>query len=233
MGISERIKHIEQLIRQAEILYHRQPGSVKLLAVSKGHSSTDIQQALAAGLRDFGENYLQEALTKILALPTLPINWHFIGPIQSNKTASIAQYFSWVHSISRPKIARLLNDMRPISMPPLNICLQVNFDDEETKAGLMPHEVEELASYVQELPRLQLRGLMIIPKPQACEQMQYQSLLRLTQLMDTLNQKLGLQLDTLSMGMSDDLQAAIHAGSTIVRVGTAIFGERKRIIDEH
>ena len=233
MTINERINHIEQFIRHAEIIYNRDPEGVTLLAVSKGHSSDDIQEAFTAGLRDFGENYLQEALNKINTLSSLPICWHFIGPIQSNKTASIAQHFSWVHSVSRQKIAQLLNDSRPASMPPLAICLQVNFDDEETKAGLKPNEVEALASYIQTLPRLQLRGLMMIPKPQTSEASQYLSFLRLASLMDTLNKTLGLQLDTLSMGMSNDLNAAIRAGSTIVRIGTAIFGERKRSSDEH
>lgn len=233
MAINEHIKHVEHLIRKAEISYHRETGAAKLLAVSKGHSSDEIQEAFTAGLRDFGESYLQEALKKINRLSSLPICWHFIGPIQSNKTASIAQHFSWVHSVSRQKIAQLLNDTRPASMPPLAICLQVNFDDEETKAGLKPSEVEALASYIQTLPRLQLRGLMMIPKPQTSEESQYLSFLRLASLMNTLNKTLGLQLDTLSMGMSDDLKAAIRAGSTIVRIGTAIFGERNRSSDEH
>ena len=231
--IPERIKRLEYLILQEEMSFHRNPGFIKLLAVSKGHSSEEIQEAFTAGLRDFGESYLQEALNKINTLSSLPICWHFIGPIQSNKTASIAQHFSWVHSVSRQKIAQLLNDNRPASMPPLAICLQVNFDEEETKAGLKLHEVEALASYIQTLPRLQLRGLMMIPKPQTSEESQYLSFLRLAALMDALNKTLGLHLDTLSMGMSNDLKAAIRAGSTIVRIGTAIFGERKRSSDEH
>lgn len=214
------------MIHQAEIAAHRPEGDVKLLAVSKGHPCSKIQEAHSAGLHDFGESYLQEALAKIQILNTLPLCWHFIGPIQSNKAHSIAHYFSWVHSVSRQKIAQQLNEARPISMPPLNICLQVNFDDEKTKSGVAPEEAASLASYILELPRLRLRGLMLIPKPETDEQSQYLSFLRLSQLLDMLNQQLNIAMDTLSMGMSNDMQAAIRAGSTIVRIGTAIFGSR-------
>ena len=229
MTIVERIKSIKQLIHQEEIACHRQPEEVKLLAVSKGRSSAEIEQAFSAGLCDFGESYLQEAQTKIQALAALPLCWHFIGPIQGNKTHRIANNFTWVHSVSRQKIAQQLNEARPASMARLNICLQINFDDEETKAGVDPSEAAALAAYVLQLPRLHLRGLMIIPKPQADEQQQYLSFLRLTSLLHTLNTALNITMDTLSMGMSRDMQAAIRAGSTMVRVGTAIFGERSEV----
>ena len=233
MDITERINHIEQLIDQLELACHRPPGAVKLIAVSKGHSSGAIEQAFAAGLRDFAESYFQEAQIKIQALASQPLCWHFIGPIQSNKTKGIARSFSWVHSISRASIAKQLNDARPISMPPLNVCLQVNIDNEETKAGISPENVIELARDVLELPQLHLHGLMAIPKQQSDEQQQYLSFLRLTQLLHTLNQQLNINLDTLSMGMSDDLKAAIRAGSTMVRIGTGIFGERQGSQHEH
>ena len=228
MNITERIIEIKHRIHQAEIACHRRPGDVQLLAVSKGHPSQEIEQAYSAGLTHFGESYLQEALTKIRALAPRPICWHFIGPIQSNKTHAIASNFSWVHSVCRPKIALQLNDARPATMPRLNTCLQINFDDEETKAGIKPGHAAELATYILQLPRLHLRGLMTIPKPQTDEQQQYLSFLRLTQLLHTLNQQLNLSMDTLSMGMSNDLQAAIRAGSTMVRIGTAIFGDRTK-----
>ncbi len=224
--ITDNILHIKQAIHQAEAASHRPEGAVKLLAVSKGHSSSKIEEAYAAGIRDFGENYLQEALAKIQTLKSLSVCWHFIGPIQSNKTNEIAHHFSWVHSISRQKIAQLLNDTRPASLPPLNVCLQVNFDDEKSKSGIAPDHVAELAAYVTQLPHLRLRGLMLIPKPETNEQLQYPSFLRLTHLLDTLNRQLNIAMDTLSMGMSNDMQAAIRAGSTIVRIGTAIFGKR-------
>lgn len=195
--------------------------------MSKGHYCTEIEQAYAAGLRDFGESYLQEALTKIQTLNSSSICWHFIGPIQSNKTLGIAQHFSWVHSVCREKIAQQLNDARPSSKPPLNICIQINFDEEKSKSGANIVDVVRLASYVLRLPHLRLRGLMLIPKPQTDEQLQYQSFLRLKQLLNELNQQLNIKMDTLSMGMSNDFKAAIRAGSTIVRIGTAIFGARK------
>lgn len=227
MTITERIHHIRQLIHQSEIASGYQQGQVCLLAVSKGHSSHDIEQAFAAGLTDFGESYLQEALPKIQILAALPLCWHFIGPIQSNKTQGIARHFSWVHSVSRLKIAQQLNDARPEPLPPLNICLQVNLDHEDTKSGVTPEEIADLAIFASTLPRLCLRGLMLIPKQQNDEEQQFLSFLRLTHLLNQLNHELKLSMDTLSMGMSHDFQAAIRAGSTIVRIGTAIFGERK------
>ncbi len=233
MDIAERIQHIQQLIHQEEISCHRQQGAVKLIAVSKGQPSDSIEQAFSAGLRDFAENYMQEAKTKMQALATLPLCWHYIGPIQSNKTKSIARHFSWVHSVSRESIAQQLNDARPASMTPLNICLQVNLDNEETKSGVSPDEAQALASYVLQLPHLHLHGLMAIPKQQSNEHLDYLSFLRLTTLLHTINQKLNINMTTLSMGMSHDLQAAIRAGSTMVRVGTAIFGERRGSLHEN
>ncbi len=226
MTITQRIDHLRQSIHNTAMACHYQ-GDVTMLGVSKGQSPSDIKEAFAAGLDEFGENYLQEALPKIAALKELPLTWHFIGPIQSNKAHDIAQHFAWVHSVSRLKIATLLNDGRPLSLPRLNICIQVNFDDENTKAGVSPDDVKALASYVLELPRLKLCGLMLIPKQEADQEQQYQSFLRLTHLQQKLNQELGINMGTLSMGMSHDFKAAIRAGSTMVRIGTAIFGERK------
>ncbi len=196
------------------------------MAVSKGQSCLSIEQVYAAGISEFGENYLQEALAKIQTLKHLKLCWHFIGPIQSNKAPDIAQNFSWVHSVSRYKIAQLLHDSRPHDMPPINVCIQVNLDDEKTKTGVTAEEVTPLASHILELPQLRLRGLMLIPQPQSDQQQQYLSFLRLKKRLEILNQQLNTTMDTLSMGMSDDFEAAIRAGSTIVRIGRAIFGER-------
>jgi pyridoxal phosphate enzyme (YggS family) len=226
MDISQRIIHLKELIRREESFYQRPEGSVKLLAVSKGQPSERIIEAYQAGLHDFGESYLQEALEKINALKNLKPAWHFIGPIQSNKAATIAQYFTWVHSLSRPKIAEKLNLAREKIGYPLHVCLQVNIDNEATKSGLSIEEVEELAAFVFKLPYLRLRGLMAIPQYNPNEQEQYLSFLRLNELLQYLNKKFNNQLDTLSMGMSSDWPAAIHAGSTIIRIGTAIFGTR-------
>lgn len=226
MIITERIEKIRQLIATTAIACQRAPEEIQLLAVSKGQPATAIQEAFTAGIHNIGENYLQEAQTKIRALKNLPLCWHFIGPIQSNKTPAIAEAFTWVHSVDREKIARLLSQHRPEHLPELNICLQVNLDKEDTKSGLAPEKITQLALLITELPRLKLRGLMTIPKLQSDEQQQYESLIRLTKLFNQLNQELNLSMDCLSMGMTDDLVAAIRAGSTIVRIGRAIFGER-------
>lgn len=227
MNVAERIDTVQRLMRQLEAACQRKPGSVELMAVSKGQDSLAIKQAFEAGLHHFGESYLQEALEKIQTLNALPLCWHYIGAIQSNKTPAIAQHFAWIHSVSRSKIARLLNDERPASLPRLNVCIQINIDDEETKSGVTPECVAELAAEIIHLPRLDLRGLMVIPKPVLDEELQYQSFLRVTDLLHQLNTQLNLSMDTLSMGMSDDLPAAIRAGSTMVRVGRGIFGERR------
>lgn len=226
MTIAKQVHTIQQIIIDAAKSCQRSPEDIQLLAVSKGQPVEAIQAAFEAGLCNFGENYLQEAQIKIQALKALPLCWHFIGPIQSNKTQALAQNFSWVHSVSREKIAQLLAQYRPENLPALNLCLQVNLDDEPTKSGINPQQLAKLALVVSQLPRLRLRGLMAIPKPESGEQQQYDSFLRLTNLLHRLNKELNLSMDTLSMGMSDDLVAAIRAGSTMVRIGRAIFGER-------
>lgn len=227
MNIKERIFNLQQQIHFLEAKYYRAQGSVLLLAVSKSHSISAIEEAKQAGLTHFAENYWQEMQEKILALRHLPIIWHFIGALQSNKTEAIAQHVSWVHSIDRSKIAQLLSDFRPQNRPPLQVCLQVNLDEEKSKQGVPPSELQSLAQFVSSLPNLKLRGLMAIPKLENDSEAQYESFLRLKKLQQFLNEKLNLKLDTLSMGMSSDLAPAIQAGSTIVRVGRAIFGERK------
>ncbi|WP_058479410.1 YggS family pyridoxal phosphate-dependent enzyme [Legionella waltersii] len=226
MTISQNIAGLKNRIESATEQSKRSPDSVLLLAVSKGQNYESIAEAYQQGVRNFGENYYQEALDKILKLQNLPIEWHFIGPIQSNKAKGIAEHFSWVHSVSRYKIAGLLNEYRPPYLEPLNVCIQVSLVPEETKSGIPVDEVESLAHEISKLPNIRLRGLMTIPPPPTSEQTQYKIFLRLKELMDTINRKLDKPMDTLSMGMSDDLLPAIQAGSTIVRIGRAIFGER-------
>lgn len=203
----------------------RAPESVQLLAVSKTRSADEIRQLHACGQTAFGENYLQEALDKIEALQALPLEWHFIGPIQSNKTRAIAEQFDWVHSVDRLKIARRLSEQRPDNLPPLNICLQVNISDEASKSGCTPEALPELARAVAALPNLRLRGLMAIPEAETDPTRQRATFARVRLLLEELKTELP-QLDTLSMGMSGDLGAAIAEGSTLVRVGTALFGPR-------
>lgn len=212
-------------IRAAEQRHHRPSGSVQLLAVSKTQPVAAIAALAAAGQSAFGENYAQEALDKIAALATLGLEWHFIGPLQANKTRAVAERFAWVHSVDRLKIAERLSVQRPIELPPLNICLQVNIDREPAKHGLDPSEVAAVAQAVAVLPNLRLRGLMAIPAPVADFAAQRRPLARLRELQESLNSA-GLALDTLSMGMSDDLEAAIAEGATWVRIGTALFGPR-------
>ncbi len=203
----------------------RDAGSVRLLAVSKTFPTDAIRAACEAGQRCFAESYVQEALEKIAVLHDLPIEWHFIGPIQSNKTRPIATHFAWVHSVDRLKIAERLAEQRPPQLPPLQLCLQVNISGETSKSGVDPHEVGALAHAIAGLPRVQLRGLMAIPAPTPDFAAQRHAFARLRELRDRLNRD-GLQLDTLSMGMSDDFAAAIAEGATIVRIGSAIFGAR-------
>jgi hypothetical protein len=198
-----------------------------LVAVSKTHPAEMVRAAAAAGQRDFGENYVQEALAKIAALSDLPLAWHFIGPIQSNKTRAIAESFHWVHSVDREKIAVRLSDARPAHLPPLNVCIEVNVSGEASKSGVAPEELAALAKHVSSLPRLALRGLMAIPEPTPDAELQRRRFRMLRELKDALVGE-GLALDTLSMGMSADLETAIAEGATMVRVGTAIFGERIR-----
>ncbi len=223
--ITTRLQTIKQCIEQAEIACAREPGSVQLLAVSKTRPAEDVRQAHAAGQRAFGENYLQDALPKIAELADLKLEWHFIGAIQSNKTRDIAEHFDWVHSVERDKIARRLNEQRPQGAVPLNICLQVNISREESKAGISPDEVLPLARTISGLPKLRLRGLMAIPAATDNVETQRAAFRALHECQQQLIAE-GFELDTLSMGMSDDLEAAIAEGSTMVRIGTAIFGPR-------
>lgn len=222
--LTERLEQVRQRIREAALAAQRPADSVRLLAVSKTHGVEQIREALAAGQTAFGESYVQEAIGKIAQLADAPIEWHFIGPLQSNKTAQIAAHFDWVHSVDRLKIAQRLNDQRG-AQPPLNLCIQVNTSGEASKAGVQANELEALAQAIHQLPHLRLRGLMTIPAPEADLDKQRLPFRRLKQYLDRLNQ-LGMELDTLSMGMSNDLVAAIAEGATIVRIGTAVFGPR-------
>ncbi|WP_406850895.1 YggS family pyridoxal phosphate-dependent enzyme [Herbaspirillum huttiense] len=228
-SIAQHLQHVQQQIAQAAGQAGRVPSSVQLLAVSKTFGPEAVAEAVAAGQRAFGENYLQEALDKIAALPALvpdtPLEWHFIGPIQSNKTRPIAEHFDWVHSVDRLKIAQRLSEQRPEELGPLNICLQVNISGEASKSGLTPEELPEVAAQVTQLPRLRLRGLMAIPAPSDDMKQQCAAFAAVRGLYEQLRTG-GLPLDTLSMGMSADLEAAVAEGATIVRVGSAIFGAR-------
>ncbi|MFI8582130.1 YggS family pyridoxal phosphate-dependent enzyme [Ectopseudomonas khazarica] len=220
--IAENIAKVGARIREAAQASQRNLQDIGLLAVSKTKPADAVREAHAAGLRDFGENYLQEALDKQAALSDLPLIWHFIGPIQSNKTRPIAEHFDWVHSVDRLKIAQRLSDQRPAHLPALNICLQVNVSLEASKSGCSPEELPELARAISALPNLRLRGLMAIPEATDDIAAQHAAFARLRQLRDDL----ALNLDTLSMGMSHDLEAAIAEGATWVRIGTALFGAR-------
>lgn len=220
--IAENIAKVGARIREAAQASQRNFADIGLLAVSKTKPGDAIREAHAVGVRDFGENYLQEALEKQVELGDLPLIWHFIGPIQSNKTRPIAEHFDWVHSVDRLKIAQRLSDQRPAHLPPLNICLQVNVSGEDSKSGCRPDELTALAQAVVALPNLRLRGLMAIPEPTDDVAAQHAAFARLRQLRD----ELALNLDTLSMGMSHDLEAAIAEGATWVRIGTALFGAR-------
>jgi len=222
--IENNIAKVTQSIRQWEKKYDRPAESVDLMAVSKTKSTALIEQAYACGLRHFGENYLQEATEKIGQLEGLGIQWHFIGPIQSNKTRAIAAHFDWVHTVDRLKIAQRLSDQRNDNQSALNICLQVNISGEASKSGVAIDEVALLADQVALLPRLHLRGLMAIPAPSDNFDQQLNQCQALYDVFQPLADR--YQLDTLSMGMSADLEAAIAAGSTMVRVGTALFGSR-------
>ena len=218
---------VSQRIALAAQLAGRDPRSVALLAVSKTFPAEDVRAAHAAGQRMFGENYVQESLTKIEALADLraSLEWHFIGPLQSNKTRPVAENFDWVHSVDRLKIAQRLAEQRPAHLPPLNVCLQVNVSGEASKAGVTPAEAVEAAHAIAALPQLRLRGLMSIPEPADTSEEQRAPHRQLRELFERLCAD-GLELDTLSMGMSGDLEAAVLEGATIVRVGTAIFGAR-------
>lgn len=227
-NLQANLQALHERITKAARGVGRDPSSVRLLAVSKTFSATVIAEAARAGQRAFGENYVQEAVEKIDALAGSayqPLEWHFIGPIQSNKTRAIAERFDWVQSVDRLKIAERLADQRPPDVPLLNVLLQVNVSGEASKAGVAPDQLSELATAVARLPRLRLRGLMAIPAPEADVARQRMAFARTSALFRQLREQ-GLDVDVLSMGMSDDLDSAITEGSTMVRVGTAIFGAR-------
>ncbi len=224
-AILSNLQAIRLAVTRASQAAARDAAGVMLLAVSKTFPAEAVREAYAAGQCAFGENYVQEALDKIGALRDLPLEWHFIGPIQSNKTRVIAENFAWVHGVDRLKIAQRLSEQRPAGMPPLNICLQVNVSGEESKSGIAPQEVAALAREVAKLPRLKLRGLMAIPAPADDVAEQRKPFAQLHALAQEITAQ-GIALDTLSMGMSHDFAAAIQEGATIIRVGTAIFGTR-------
>ena len=223
--LGERLQAVQASMEAAERDAGRPAGTVALLAVSKAHPATAVRAAHAAGQFRFGENYLQEALDKQAQLADLPIEWHFIGPIQSNKTQSIARHFAWAHGVDRLKIAERLAAARPDELPPLQVCLQVNVSREASKSGIVPQEAAALAAAIVQLPRLQLRGLMAIPAPTQDAGQQRDQFRQLHELYETLRGQ-GYALDTLSMGMSQDYAAAIAEGATMVRIGAAIFGAR-------
>ncbi|HEX3634178.1 MAG TPA: YggS family pyridoxal phosphate-dependent enzyme [Paraburkholderia sp.] len=221
------LEAVQQRIALAAQVAGRDPRSITLLAVSKTFPAEDVRAAHTAGQRAFGENYVQEAITKMEALADLrtALEWHFIGPLQSNKTRPVAESFDWVHSVDRLKIAQRLSEQRPDNLPPLNVCLQVNISGEASKSGLSIPEAVEVAQEIATLPKLTLRGLMAIPEPAGSIEEQRVPHRQLRELFERLRND-GLELDTLSMGMSSDLEAAVLEGATIVRVGTAIFGAR-------
>lgn len=225
--IADHLQAVRQRIDRAAQACGRDLASITLMAVSKTFDADAVQAAIDAGHTVFGESYVQEAIAKIALLQVAPgqLVWHFIGPLQSNKARQVAEHMDWVHSIDRLKIAQRLSDLRPDSLGPLQVCLQVNIDNEPTKSGVAPSDVLALAQAVHELPRLRLRGLMAIPAPSDDPVVQRAAFARVAALQRQL-QDAGLPVDTLSMGMSDDLEAAVAEGATIVRVGTAIFGAR-------
>ncbi len=223
--IASNLQAVRAAIVAAALAAGRQPEDIRLLAVSKTFTAEAVREAWQAGQKCFAESYVQEALDKMAALRDLPIEWHYIGPIQSNKTRAIAENFSWAHSVDRLKIAERLSAQRPAHLPPLQICVEVNISGEASKSGVPPNGTAALARAVAALPNLKLRGLMAVPAPGENAKEQRAAFARLRELRDHLNRE-GMQLDTLSMGMSHDFAAAIAEGATIVRVGTAIFGAR-------
>ncbi|MDP4534000.1 YggS family pyridoxal phosphate-dependent enzyme [Marinobacter salarius] len=228
-SIADNIGSVTRRIQKATLKAGRSAGSVHLLAVSKTRPADELRTAYSAGQRAFGENYVQEALDKMEELKELDaIEWHFIGPIQSNKTRQIAEAFAWAHSVDRLKIAQRLNDQRPSTLPPLNICLQVNINNEESKSGCALEDLTDMADAIEEMPNLSLRGLMAIPDPDQPEAELRSSFRKLANALKHMRQEAPRcgPLDTLSMGMSGDLEMAIAEGATWVRVGTALFGPR-------
>ena len=226
IGVTENLAVIKDLLASAAKEAGREPGTVKLLGVSKKQPLSKIFAAADAGLVDFGENFVQEGIDKISQAPDRALRWHFIGHLQNNKTRVVAENFDWVHTIDNLKTARRLSKQRPESLGALNICLQVNIDEEAAKSGVSRDQLPELAAGVARLPNLALRGLMCLPKPRTDENEQRQPFARLRELAESLRSQ-GIETDTLSMGMSADYRAAILEGATIVRIGTALFGERK------
>ena len=225
IGVTENLSSLSDLLSKTAVEAGREPDSVQLLAVSKKQPLTKIREAAAAGQRDFGENLVQEGVEKIRELADLGLTWHFIGHLQSNKTRVVAEFFDWVHTIDKLKTARRLSDQRPDGLPPLNVCVQVNVDDEAQKSGIAPGEVLELARACAELPHLELRGLMCLPAIREGFEAQREPFAVLRDIAEGLRDH-GIDTDTLSMGMTADYRAAIFEGATIVRIGTALFGER-------
>ncbi len=225
--IAQRLEILRTQIRDFEQRHGRKAGQTKLLAVSKTKPASMVLEAFAAGQSSFGENQLQDAMAKLddQTLSPLDIDWHFIGPLQSNKTRAVAERFAWLHSLDRLRVATRLNDQRPDNLPALNVCIQVNLSGESSKSGLEEGQLFAFASQIAELPRLRLRGLMTIPAPCEDFQQQREPFRRLRELLEELQTK-GHEVDTLSMGMSGDIEAAIAEGATWIRVGTAIFGQR-------
>ncbi|MFK8052259.1 MAG: YggS family pyridoxal phosphate-dependent enzyme [Woeseiaceae bacterium] len=223
--VTENLKAVRETVRNAAKVAGRAPAEVGLLAVSKRHPVAAIQQAIDAGQCDFGENYVDEGVAKIRELARKSLVWHYIGALQSNKTRAVATHFDWVHTIDRPKIAQRLNDQRPADLGPLQVCIQVNIDNEPQKAGVSPEAAHPLAEIIERLPRLQLRGLMCLPATREHETDQRVPFRELCALQTAMSANYP-SMDTLSMGMSGDLSAAIAEGSTLLRVGTAIFGPR-------
>lgn len=221
----DRLNATRARIARSALQYGRSIESIRLLAVSKTHPASVLRELVEAGQQDFGESYLQEALPKLDALVDLPLTWHFIGQIQSNKTAAIAERFQWVHTLDRERVAQRLNDQRPHHAPPLDVCIQVRLAEEATKGGVAVDALPALAHRLRDMPRLRLRGLMCIPPAYESFDEQYSIFMQLREQLQKLQAE-GIALDTLSMGMSGDLEAAIAAGATIVRVGTALFGPR-------
>ena len=225
IGVTEHLKVVKDLLHTAALEAGRDPADVRLLAVSKKQALLKIREAASAGQRDFGENFVQEGIAKIAALADLDLNWHFIGHLQSNKTRVVAENFDWVHTIDKLKTAQRLSQQRPGDLPPLNVCLQVNVDDEASKSGIAPAAVAELAHACSELPGLRLRGLMCLPAMRDGFEEQRKPFAALRKLRDEVTQS-GVEMDTLSMGMTADYRAAIFEYATMVRIGTALFGAR-------
>lgn len=227
MTINRKIQHLLDEIIAAKTSFGRENDKIVLLAVSKTFSASKIREAFQAGIRTFGENYLQEAITKQKELTDLDITWHFIGPIQSNKSEKISKHFDWVHTLTREKEAIMLNQHRPSDSPPLNVCVQINLNAEASKSGLLLEDVVPFCNTLKAYPKLKLRGIMAIPKVSTDFKVQCEQFKKLLLIFNEL--KTLYAVDTLSMGMSNDFKAAIKEGSTLIRIGSAIFGERQKI----